>query len=136
MNKKQKKKIEIFKFNPVIYPFKIWIIVTKNIELINEYFYDDIGNNIELENCIYSKAFTGRALDRNTNEIGAFIVFNSIKDITFENVTHEASHAGKLLFEHINSDITPHEPFEYLIGWIAKCCSKVKEKLIEPWIVE
>jgi hypothetical protein len=41
-------------------------------------------------------------------------------------MAHEASHAVKLLFEHIGGDIVPDEPFEYALEFVVNCCEKVK----------
>jgi hypothetical protein len=43
---------------------------------------------------------------------------------------HESSHAAKYLFKHIGADIKEHEPFEYVIGWVAGCCEKVKKNKV------
>jgi hypothetical protein len=46
--------------------------------------------------------------------------------MTYEIVAHESSHAAKYLFDHIRAEVEPHEPFEFVVGWIAGCCEKVK----------
>lgn len=53
-------------------------------------------------------------------------MFFRSKKISFELAAHEASHAAKYLFEHIGADCSIHEPFEYVIGWIAGCVETVK----------
>jgi hypothetical protein len=62
---------------------------------------------------------------------GVIIFFRSKKSMSYELVAHESSHAAKYLFAHINADIKEHEPFEYVIGWIAGCCEKVKKNKAE-----
>ena len=116
-------------FDPVIYPYKIWIVVNKTPECLSEYFYEYSGKPIQFEDgdgTNYMEGFCIQAKGKVTSQYGTVIYFRNKKNMDYYIIAHEASHAAKQLFEHINADMSDHEPFEYLVGWIAKCCGIVK----------
>lgn len=116
-------------FDPVIYPYKIWIVVNKTPECLSEYFYEYSGKPIQFEDgdgTNYMEGFCIQAKGKVTSQYGTVIYFRNKKNMDYDIIAHEASHAAKQLFEHINADMSDHEPFEYLVGWIAKCCGIVK----------
>lgn len=122
----------IYEFNPVIYPYKIWIVVDKKPDIISDMFNDYNGNPIENINKD-TENLEGFAMMVSKKDIpyyGDVIYFRSKKSINFELVAHESSHAAKHLFEHIGADVSAHEPFEFLIGWIAHCCEEVKKNKV------
>lgn len=122
-----KDKIQIHQFDPVIYPFKIWITIGITDSQLKSNFcnldYSEISYNLSKGNY----AITDDVRYKETNHIGALIDFMNKKQITMKNVSHESSHAAKLLFEYIGADMRQHEPFEYLVGWIADCCEQVRK---------
>jgi len=125
-----KTKVEIHEFDPVICPYRIWIVIDKTPDIIAEkfkeyngdpvLFTDKDGNNRQL-------AFTMMVQHKEEKRYGTAMFFRSKKSMSYKLVAHESSHAAKQLFEHISADIKEHEPFEYVIGWIAGCCEKVKK---------
>lgn len=117
-------------FNPVIYPYKIWIVINKTPDIIAENFYEYNGNPVRFvdnDGNTRQEAFTMMAISKDNECYGTVIFFRSKKSMTYEIVAHESVHAAKNLFEHINADINGHEPFEYVVGWIAGCCEKAKK---------
>lgn len=120
---------KIYEFDPVIYPYRVWIVVGKTPDIIIENFNEYNGDKIYKFSADFGK-YDGFVLPVQSKEnprYGVVIYFTSKKEMTCELITHESSHAAKYLFEHINADIKEHEPFEYVIGWIASCCEKVKK---------
>lgn len=125
--------MEIHEFDPVIYPYRIWIVIDKTPDILAEkfkeysgkpiIFTDDDGSNRQL-------AFTMMAIHKEEKHYGTVIYFRSKKSMSYELVAHKSSHAAKNLFEHISADIKEHEPFEYVLGWIAGCCEKVKKNKV------
>lgn len=116
-------------FDPVIYPYKIWIVINKTPECLSEYFYEYSGKPIQFEDSNGTnrmEAFCMQVKGKVTSQYGTVIYFRNKKNMDYDIIAHEASHAAKQLFEHINADMSDHEPFEYLVGWIAKCCGIVK----------
>lgn len=119
-------RIPIHEFDPVIYPYKVWIVI-KDIKAIKDNFIGNDGesmNDID-ENTKMLDAFVIPARKTDCNRYGVVVFFSSKKSMTYNIVAHEASHAAKYLFKHIGADIYEHEPFEYVVGWIAECCEKV-----------
>lgn len=124
--------MEIHEFNPIIYPYRLWIVVDKSPKAISDKFDEYSGKPIEnIERDTKNlAAFTMPVVSKENPEYGVIIFMRSRKSMTFELVAHESSHAAKYLFEHIGADMKEHEPFEFAIGWIADCCEKVKKKKV------
>ena len=119
--------MEIHRFDPIIYPYKLWVIINNSPIGIEEKFNEYNGNPIEFidRDTMRHEAFTMPVISKEHPEYGVIIFLRSKKSMTYELVAHESSHAAKYLFEHIGSDMKEHEPFEYVVGWIAECCEKV-----------
>ncbi|MFA5849932.1 MAG: hypothetical protein WC833_08610 [Bacteroidales bacterium] len=125
--------MEIHEFDPVIYPYKLWIIIDKKPTLISDKFNEYDGTPIEFidRDTNRTAAFTMPVIRKEKPNYGVIIFFRSKRSMSsYELVAHESSHAAKFLFEHISAGIKEHEPFEYVIGWIAGCCEKVKKNKI------
>lgn len=122
----------IHEFDPVIYPYRLWVIIDKNPNVMVEHFKEYVGKEIVFEDGDVDRleAFTMPVQSKENQRYGVVIFFRSKRDMTYEIVAHESSHAAKYLFEHINADISEHEPFEYVVGWIAGCIEKVKKNKI------
>lgn len=112
--------MKIHEFDPVIYPYKLWIVVDKVPNIIADKFNDykgDVIENIDPDTKNMD-AFAMQVSKKEDKTLGAVIFFRSKKSMSYELVAHESSHAAKYLFEHIGADVKEHEPFEYVIGWI------------------
>ena len=117
----------IHEFDPIIYPYKIWVIVSKTPDIISDNFNEYDGKTITTwENTENFDAFAIPVRNKENNKFGCILYFRSKKSMTYNIIAHESSHASKYLFDHISADVKEHEPFEYVIGWIAECCGKVK----------
>lgn len=128
MVKKEKNNILVHKFDPVIYPYKIYIALSDNPNEISKSFLDyENGEEFSFMNTEKFGALTLQVMEKTTNYYGVLIIFKSKKYMDIKSICHESSHAAKFLFKHIGADVEEHEPFEYLIGWIAECCDKVKK---------
>ena len=124
-----KNKSAVYEFDPVVYPFKIWVVVGKNPEIITEEFKEYKGTEILniATDVSRLRAFSMMVCKKCPEYFGAVIFFRSKTHMTYELVAHESSHAAKYLFEHVGADMKEHEPFEYVIGWIAGCIEGVKK---------
>lgn len=123
------KKAEIHQFNPVIYPYRLWVVINKNPDVLSERFNEYNGSPIvftKSDGTEKMDAFVMSVQSKEDVHYGVVIFFRSKKSISYELVAHESSHAAKYLFEHIGADPRVHEPFEYVIGWMADCCYQVK----------
>lgn len=119
---------KIHEFDPVIYPFNIWIVVDRKPDIISKNFNENDGApiNFSKDELKSIDGLTISVQNKENGYHGAIMYFKSKKSMDFELVSHESCHAAKLLFEYIHAEITDHEPFEYVVGWVAKCCEKVK----------
>lgn len=120
--------MKIHQFDPEIYPFKIWVCISSSSTEADKHFLD-ARTDKEFENIELSmfEAYTCYVRNKENRFFGAVIVFKAKKYMTHKNIAHEASHAAKFLFEHIDADIKQHEPFEYALGWIVEQIYKVKK---------
>ena len=120
------------KFDPVIYPYKIYIAVSNNVNDIPLNFNEYSGKEIVfIENDTdKSQAFTMPVQSKGDRNYGVLIFFRTKKSMSMRIISHESSHAAKYLFEHIGADCSEHEPFEYVLDWIVACCEKVKNNKV------
>jgi len=113
----------IHKFEQPIYPFDLWIGIGEvNLDIfLNEELE-------EIEPIKYGKcnAFVYTVREKKTNKFGILMLFENKKSCSTGIIAHESSHAAKRVFEFIEADCSVHEPFEYLLEWIANCCEEVK----------
>ena len=119
----------IYQFDPVIYPYKVWVIIDKKPNKIHEKFKEYSGKPIIFEDGSADRceAFTMPVQSKGADPYyGVILFFRSKRSMDYELVAHESSHAAKYLFEHIGADCNIHEPFEFVVGWIAGCCEAVK----------
>ncbi len=118
---------KIHEFDPVIYPYKLYVAITDNISsLSNKFWHVEPGHMLDTVDYGNYGAISIKIVESRTNDFGVLVVFKSRKQMTIRTIAHEASHAAKFLFQHIGADIEPHEPFEYVVGWVADCIVKVK----------
>jgi len=117
-------KIKYHKFDPIIYPYKIWVCIGVEKSQLKHKFTMQDGTAIEYKDSKDYDAFTIAVQDRKTKQNGTAIIFTSKKIMDCNVIAHESSHAAKDIFNYINAEIDPHETFEYLLGWIAGCCEK------------
>lgn len=121
--------MKITEFDPAIYPYRLWVAVGTDLNKLVKRF-ESTGEEplaYELQDADKMSAFTIEVVDKKSLKRGTLMCFPSKKDISFELAAHEASHFAKNLFYAIGADVRPHEPFEYLVGWAASCCEKVKK---------
>lgn len=119
----------IHQFDPVIYPYKVWVIIDKKPNRIPEKFKEYSGNPIIFQDSDMDRleAFTMPVQSKGDDPYyGVILFFRSKRSMDYELVAHESSHAAKYLFEHIGADCNIHEPFEFVVGWISGCCKEVK----------
>lgn len=119
----------IKEFDPVIYPYKFWVIIHEDPKIIADYYETHNGEKILSidETTRHLKAFS--MMVQYEKDYGTLVYFRNKESMTYELVSHECSHAAKHLFEFIGADPSAHEPFEYVLGWMAGCCEKVKNEI-------
>lgn len=123
----KKKEATIHQFDPVIYPYKIWVVVSDSLNILKENFLE--RDNQEMQFIGEDSKYEAMCCDvkiKKEGKFGSVILFKNKRLMDVKNISHESVHAAKNLFEHIGANIKPSEPFEYLVGWIAGCIEKVK----------
>lgn len=87
----------IHEFNPVIYPYKLWVIIDKTPGIVADNFNEYTGKPIEFieRDTRMLGAFTMQVAKKEPASYGVVIFFRSKKSMTYELVAHESSHAAK-----------------------------------------
>ena len=113
----------IHEFDPVIFPFKLWIEIGKETFTTDFSLFQDDGilvvstNNRARTYCVY----------RNSDQkVGILIYSPKKKYMDINTIAHEARHAGDMLFELIGDEPQHSEPAAYFTGWVAECIDKVR----------
>lgn len=127
------KKTQIHQFDPILYPYKFWIIVTDDLKVVQDNFTERNGDNIKFVGSNTHEAMvldirkkSDPINDKGQGLFGAVIIYRNKGYMSNKNIAHESSHATKRCFEHIGADVSEHEPFEYLLGWLVDCTNQVK----------
>lgn len=122
-----KQKVLIHQFDPVIYPFKLWVCITDNLSAISERFNEyPSGNEFEVTNTEKMLAFTQNVQQKSDGLVGSIIVFKKKKDCITRLIAHESTHAARMLWDHVGERESGMEADAYLVGWIADCIEKVR----------
>jgi hypothetical protein len=114
------------KFDPIIYPYKIWVVKEANGTELNGIF--TFAHSDEPLDFIYElekyKCTTFAVHNTQDNEYGALIVFK--EEPQAWDVSHESFHAACFCFDHLGEPCKQGEPLAYLVEFIVKCCYEVK----------
>jgi len=122
------KKVQIHEFDPVIYPRKLWIVVTDKPKILSDNF--DYINDEDNSPFDTSHAFVFNCQHNKSKLKGVCICFTKKATINYKNVSHESVHVASNIFEDCGMSMGfsngKDEHFAYLVGWIAECCETVK----------
>lgn len=116
-------------FDPVIYPFKLWVAFTDDIEPITSHFKrlpeDTWLDSVEWDN---RGAITISSVYRaKSGDIGVLIIFSKAHGMAVSTIAHESSHAADFFWYQMGEERTNGEANAYLVGWIAGCCEEVRK---------
>lgn len=120
-----KKQVTFYEFDPVLYPMRLWIVVTNNIDLVNEKF----ESYPEGEDLILGRGSDGgvrTVMHKKKKYIGVIMMFTSKRIMTVECIAHESAHTATEVWHHLHEYNIANEANAYLTGWVAECCWKVK----------
>ena len=125
--------MNIFEFNPQIYPRRLWMSVGASTEELQEKFGKEVIKE-DLDDSYYAETYPIQQKEPLLG--GVLIRFQDLKAMTPENMAHEATHAAIEIFDYCDCriDVENQEPFSYLMGWIVKCCDEVKNNLQKPFL--
>ena len=99
-------KVQIHQFDPVLYPFKLWIAITDYLKAVSELFVDHPSGKefgTDSENMI---AFTQNVQQKSDGLIGAIIVFKKRGDCSVKTISHESTHAARIMWDHVSENAT------------------------------
>lgn len=118
--------VQFHEFDPVLFPVKLWVVITDNEDVVNERFFafpDDKKIDVDFE---HVNACSIMVRNKETKKIGSLIVFSKREDITTKIIAHESTHSARDIWFHLGEEHTGFEADAYLVGWIAECCETVK----------
>lgn len=122
---KKKEIIHVNEFDCDVYPITLWVGITDDFNPVLEQFSPDYEDDEK------NNAMTFIVAHEEKMKVGALVLFRDPEYIDFASVAHESSHAAKAIFRYIGADIDSDECFEYLAGWIAKCCEKSRDAVLK-----
>jgi hypothetical protein len=114
----KEKKAMLYRFDPQIYPRRLWIQVGKEIP---EGFSDvaEFGKSCDAQiDCCH---------DDVNNKGGVLLRFEDLEAMSLSTITHESVHAAIDILAYCDVRLDPNnqEPICYLAGWVTKCCEEV-----------
>lgn len=123
-------KVQIHEFDPIIYPFKLWVVISNNLPEIESNFIEgSTSNPIDLNNIEnHADAFVldGYLIHKETRKNGFLVVFRNKVACTVPVMAHEATHAARFIWDHLGEENTGTEADAYLVEWIVDCIYQVK----------
>ena len=119
---------KIHKFDPVIYPRKLW--VTSSYDDLVKYFKERNGKNIYIPEDEGVKTCTAATIPhvacKQTKDIGVVVII--WHDITVNDMAHEAVHVASSIFDDCGIQMGfsdgKDEHYAYLVGWATECIEK------------
>lgn len=135
---------KIYEFNPVVYPFRLWVGVDIPCEEIKKKFFawnfedDTISDitDISLFNGT-AAATTYPVCAKADNWIGALVNIRRKDKCSVGVIAHEASHVCDFLSDRlglvgdINNLFSHGEARAYFIEWVADCINSVKQNKVK-----
>lgn len=132
-------KYKIYEFNPIIYPFRLWVGVQVPAKDIQDKFFahnfdDTISDFTDKELLQTSVAATTLpVVERKDNWIGCLININRKDKLTVGVMAHEATHVCDMLSDRlglvgeIDKMFSHGEARAYFVEWVANCINEVKQ---------
>lgn len=129
---------KIYEFNPIIYPFRLWVgmnVHSKDVQ--NKFFahnFDETVSDFTDKELLQTNvaATTYPVVERESGQCGAFININRKDKVSVGVIAHEASHVCDILSDmlglvgEIDKMFSHGEARAYFIEWAANCINEVK----------
>lgn len=121
-----KNKPVIVEFKPDIYPYRFWLVINKDFNVVSKNF--KYANNREINDLddLNYNALTLTVRDA-AGYYGSVIYFPNCDEMLSKIVAHECFHAVANLFDHIGETNTG-EPFAYMLEWLFQKCEDTKNE--------
>jgi hypothetical protein len=132
MDKKKHPPI-IDQYNPILYPFKLWVAITENFTDVTDKFVTARERKeINLTDIGMIEGMTEYVMQKEEDMYyGVLIIFPNTGNMTLQNIAHEASHAADVVWHHLGEAHVSGEANAYLTGWIAKCIGDTYNDLLK-----
>ena len=134
MNERAKGKIH--EFDPVIYPFRIWVSINPSLEEVSEKFYGltDEMERVDidekwLDEDRFKIATTSPVSIKKDGWCGLLVCIHKPKVMNTGVIAHESVHCADFVCEQFGittGSFENGEAYAYLVQWIAGCIEKVK----------
>lgn len=123
-----KKPIQIYQFDPVIYPVKLFVVKHPTLEVIKDNFEEYNGAEISYNIRSYSFAATYNTivLKKDTQKYGVLVNLYRNK-LESSKLAHEATHVVEIVWDWLNENNYGKEANAYLLQWIVDCLDQVNK---------
>jgi len=121
-------------FDPIIYPFKIWVATNPEYsQVARKFLIIDSSGNIDnfrekdLSNPDNSRAARTFVVSNKIDQMGVFICVFSKREMTAKYIAHESAHCADFFAEQLGlttGKFYEGEAYAYLIGWITNCIER------------
>lgn len=129
-----KTKPVFYEYDPIIYPFKLWVAINPEYsQVVKRFLIIDSNGNIDdfcekdLTNPNKSKAARTFVVCDKVDQMGVFMCIFSKREMTAKYMTHESAHCADFFAEQLGlgtGKFYDGEAYAYLIGWIADCIER------------
>lgn len=122
----------IHKFDPVIYPRKLWVVLTDDSSVLKENFENIDGESPDgYEGFEDNRAITFRCSRKETSDYGVCVCFRRREFLNeIKTIAHESLHVATAIMKDCNIsmgyNIGQDESCAYLVGWAADCINRVR----------
>lgn len=121
--------MRIRKFNPMVYPIKMWIAEDFSEKDFHKRFICEYEAEWIFGKYSLIGVFDKPVIDKRSGMVGFLVVINELfKEEDEENYTkhicHEASHVCDFIWKYLKEEFPGGEANAYLMGWIGDCLYK------------
>lgn len=140
----KEKTTKIHEFDPVIYPFRLWVMSNPTKDFLKENFFcmnpstkgywDFEDNDIPSSKICY--AVTVPVKNKKSKKNGALVMLLDTKGFNIAMAAHVASHVCDILADYLELNVIRSfyetgEARAYVIEWAFNCINKVKNNKIK-----
>ena len=127
---------KVLKFDPQVYPFKVWVAQGVDFEYMSNNFYAFIdGFAVDITNDMWDAEPNTKIIrvypvvEKGSMLIGAIARILQPEDVGVRTMAHEATHITDLMCEELGIDGCNYSYFggearAYFAGWVAECIDK------------
>lgn len=127
---------KVLKFDPQVYPFKVWVAQGVDFEYMSNNFYALVdGFAVDITKEMWSEQPHNKIMTvypvatRDSLLVGAIAIVRQPKDVGVKTMAHEATHITDLMCEELGIDgcnysYSGGEARAYFAGWVAECIDK------------